>query len=232
VLFGIDGCKGGWYVVQSSFTGDDIQAAVHARFADVLAIAPHGSVIAIDIPIGLRAAGSRACDRAARRALAPGRSASVFPAPLRAVLASGSHREASAICRGIEGKGMSIQSFAITRKVAEVDHALHAAPSRSEAAFEVHPELCFAALNGGTPLRFPKKTSGGREERASLLGCEFGDTPSRLVAERSRKAAGADDVLDALACLWTARRIHDGVSQSLPAVPERDERGRRMAIFY
>ena len=127
---------------------------------------------------------------------------------------------------------MSIQSYAITRKVAEVDRALEAASPYQESVFEVHPELCFATLNAGKPLLFPKKKSAGRAERGAILARVFGDAPARLVSERNRKAVGADDVLDALVGLWTAMRIHNGVSESFPAVPEWDERGRRMAIFY
>ncbi|MEO7712793.1 MAG: DUF429 domain-containing protein, partial [Gemmatimonadaceae bacterium] len=143
-----------------------------------------------------------------------------------------SYPEASAMRRGIEGKGMSIQSFAITRKVQEVDLALVASPTHHERVYEVHPEVCFTYLNGGQPMGFAKKKSAGRVERLSLLTAQFGDAPARLVEDRTRRDVGADDVLDALAALWSAMRIGQGQHASLPAIPDRDALGRRMAIFY
>ena len=147
--------------------------------------------------------------RLGAQALAPKRSSSVFPAPLRAILDAASHAEASAIRRGIDGKGMSIQSFAITRKVQEIDLALEAFPLH-QSVHEVHPELCFTHLNGGQPMSFSKKTSAGRAERLRILTEDFADSPARLVEERVRRDVGADDVLDALVALWSAIRISRG----------------------
>ena len=114
MLLGIDGCPAGWYVVRTASSGP-ITCKVYSRFSDILSETPPGSAIAVDIPIGLTEAGSRQCDRLARKALAPTRSCSVFPAPIRAALNAASHAEASAMCRSIDGKGLSIQSYGITR---------------------------------------------------------------------------------------------------------------------
>ena len=232
MFFGIDGCPAGWYAVRAAAVDGLITGKVYERFSEVLADAQPSSVIAVDIPIGLRSTGSRPCDDLARKFLAPRRSASVFPAPLRQVLGAATHQAASAIRRGIDGKGMSIQSFAITRKVHEVDLALEEAPNDDPRVYEVHPELCFAGLNRGRPMAFAKKKSAGRAERLDLLSRAFGDAPARLVEERIRKQVGLDDVLDALAALWSAIRIGSDLHESLPAIPERDSMGRRMAIFY
>ena len=232
MFLGIDGCPAGWYVVRSETTRGPISGKIYARFVDILADARRSAVIAVDIPIGLRSAGSRQCDALARRALAPKRSSSVFPAPLRPVLVATSHVEASAIRRSIDGKGMSIQSFAITRKVNEVDLALEEAPDHDERVFEVHPEICFAMLNDGQPMAFAKKKAAGRAERLQLLARPFGDAPARLVDQRSRSQVGADDVLDAFVALWSAMRIARGEHASLPEIPDLDAHGRRMAIFY
>jgi predicted RNase H-like nuclease len=45
------------------------------------------------------------------------------------------------------------------------------------------------------------------------------------------KGAGADDVLDALACAAIARRIHAGAAQPFPDPPERDGLGLPIAIW-
>lgn len=232
VLLGVDGCPGGWFAVRGATDGQPETGTVYRTFAELLAAAPSGAIVAVDIPIGLRDAGARLCDVEARRMLAPGRSSSVFPAPLRSTLAAETHSEASALRRAAEGKGMSIQSFAITRKVREVEEALAKAPEREAAVYEVHPEVSFAALNGGAPLRFTKKTSAGRQERLALLERLFDLAPARLIGGRDRAQVGADDVLDAFVALWTAQRIGKGCHASLPAVPENDRLRRRMAIFY
>ena len=231
MFLGIDGCPAGWYVVRTGMSGP-ISGKVYARFADVLSDTTPSSIIAVDIPIGLMESGNRRCDELARKALAPRRSSSVFPAPLRPVLNATTHPEASAIRRGIDGKGMSIQSFAITRKVREVDTALEAAPDHHQSVHEVHPELCFTHFNGGQPMTCSKKKPAGRAERLSLLTARFGDAPARLVEERVRRDVGADDVLDALVALWSAMRIGAGEHASLPVTPDADALGRRMAIFY
>ena len=229
MFLGVDGCPAGWYVTRT--TGGPITGTVYAQFADILAASPPASIIAVDIPVGLTDQGSRQCDILARRALGPKRGASVFPAPLRCVLGAVSHPEASALRRAVEGKGMSLQSFGITGKVQEVDIALHAHQDRQEGVYEVHPELCFTQLNGGQPMVFAKKTPAGRSERLRLLAEQFGDAPARLLDQRVRRDVGADDVLDALVALWSAVRIGRGEHTSLPTVPDRDARGRRMAIF-
>lgn len=232
MYLGIDGCPAGWYAVRTAASNGHITGKVYACFSDVLTDTLPSSILAVDIPIGLRSAGSRPCDELARKTLAPRRSASVFPAPLRPVLDAASHQVASAIRRGIDGKGMSIQSFAIMRKVEEVDLALEEASDHDRGVYEIHPEVCFAKLNRGLPMAFAKKKPAGRAERLGLLSQAFGDAPARLVEERVRNQVGADDVLDALAALWSALRIGSNEHELLPAIPDHDSQGRRMAIFY
>lgn len=232
MLIGVDGCPGGWYSVHSARDDARLKWVVHNRFLDLLSTAPQGAIIAIDIPIGLLDAGTRLCDQAARQILSPRRHNSVFSAPLRPVLAAKSHVEASTIRRVLEHKGMSVQAFAITSKVREVDAALAESAERAGMVYEVHPEVSFAAMNAGVPLQFAKKKQEGRRERLALLQQCFGSEAERLQLERPRSSVEADDVLDALAALWSARRIQIGQGRSLPEVAEVDNSGRRMAIFY
>jgi predicted RNase H-like nuclease len=232
LIAGIDGCRGGWFLVEGDTENATVQGSVCGSFADVLTRIPAPTVIAVDIPIGLHSLGARSCDEAARQLLRPRRSSSVFPAPIRPVLDAATHKAASECRRGVEGKGMSIQAFAITGKVKEVDSALRSAPEHASRVFEVHPEVSFAMLNGAQPLTHAKKRAIGRAERLALLSSHFGDTPQRLIDGRSKGLVAADDVLDALVALWTAQRIVRGTAVSLPPVPERDEVGLPMAIFY
>src|ERR1700681_1356015 len=78
---GVDGCRAGWIWAARHVSGD-ILVGVARTFSDLIAAWPRVP-IAIDIPIGLPATGSRDADRLARARLGRRRS-SVFPAPLRA----------------------------------------------------------------------------------------------------------------------------------------------------
>lgn len=226
-LAGVDGCRAGWYVVaerDGTFGGH-----VAATFAAVLML--DVGFVAVDIPIGLVDAGARACDLTARRALQPNRGSSVFPAPIRAVLSAASHAEASDIRAHVEGKRVSVQAFHITAKIAEVDRILRGDPAGMARVREVHPEVSFAQMNGGEALADSKKTAAGRTERIDLLAPHFGDAPARLLADRPKAAVAADDVLDAFAALWTARRVAAGTAHSLPEAPPHDRHGLPMAIW-
>ena len=60
-------------------------------------------------------------------------------------------------------KGISLQTFAIAHKVAEVDEIMRCRVDNKQPEIrEVHPEVCFWALNKGGPLKSRKK---GKKER-------------------------------------------------------------------
>lgn len=179
---------------------------------------------AIDIPIGLAADGSRACDRAARRLLGPRRS-SVFPAPVRAVLGAASYEEACAVSRQVSGKGLSKQLYNIMGKIREVDELV--TPRLQRQLFEACPELSFAVLSGGEPMSHTKRTAEGRAERvAALQRAECGHVAPLI--DGAPPGAARDDVFDALVLAWTARRHVAGDCVRLGG--EADGRGLRMEI--
>jgi predicted RNase H-like nuclease len=177
----------------------------------------HGDLVAVavDIPIGLPDRGPRSCDVEARTRLGPRRS-SVFPAPVRAVLGCATWEEANARSRAVDGRGLPRQAFNLLPKIGEVDGLL--SPARQARIVEAHPELCFASI-AGAPLLQPKRTVAGRDVRSALAGV----VPAPL------SGAAADDVLDAHAALWTARRVAAGDEERLGG-GERDRRGLRMEI--
>jgi predicted RNase H-like nuclease len=140
IVAGVDGCPGGWLALVDCKDGQP-KAGGFARFADLLNALPKAKVIAVDIPIGLPEVGARACDKHARHELAQPRGSSVFPAPLRAVLAARSWEEACTIRLRIEGKKMSEQAWGIVPKVREVDALLHKDAELAARVFEVHPEV-------------------------------------------------------------------------------------------
>ena len=114
-----------------------------------------------------------------------------------------------------------------------MDAILSRSPRLQDRVREVHPELVFQALNRGQPLRHSKHESRGRRTRIRLVDACFGaGTFTQARAGLARSAASDDDVLDALACLWSAGRIMAGRLCVLPEAPPRDSRGLRMEICY
>lgn len=222
---GIDGCRAGWVVV-SAILDEARHATVERveRLDDIVARLDSGQLGAagIDIPIGLPERQARRCDVEARSMIGPRRS-SVFPAPLRGLLGAASYDDASARSRALWGKSLSRQAFNILAKVAEVDHLM--TPERQRHLVEVHPEASFTAL-GGRPMQHSKKTTAGRAERLGALRLAFADVDSHAGARLT--GASPDDILDAFAVAWSARRWLTGTHIQLGG--ELDRRGLRMEI--
>ncbi len=181
------------------------------------------AVAGVDMPIGLPEAGSRAADRHARAILGR-RGVTVFPAPPRVVLGCESHAAACALARDCAGHGITLQSFHLLPGIRELDRLLGDDPTLDDRLIEVHPEVSFATLAGGALA--PKRSPEGRRERLALMARAFpGDTARPPATPRG---ARPDDVLDALAVLWSALRYHRGAHRTLGGQP--DARGRPMRI--
>jgi predicted RNase H-like nuclease len=229
VACGVDGCMAGWVVVWHDLENERMRWEVMPRLEDIAGATPRPAVIGIDVPIGLLESGARECDLLARSRLGFPRSSSVFPAPVRPVLAASNHAEASAIRKAVEGKGMSVQAWGIVPKVREADEAMRADAHLRGLVREVHPELSFAGMSGGRPMTHSKKSAAGRAERVAVLRDEFGAFIDEALASRPRGCA-VDDLLDAFACTWTAARVVHGESEVIPADPPRDAYGLPMEM--
>jgi predicted RNase H-like nuclease len=230
VLYGVDGCRAGWIAAISAGAG--LEFDVFPTFADVLAHAnDETSLVVVDVPIGLPHDGPRECDLVARRLLGLRRS-SVFPAPCRPTLGATSFADACARNRRASRKGVTKQLYGILAKIREVDDAM--TPALQVRVREAHPELTFAFLSGRrTGLAHAKKTTAGASERLGLLQAMFprGIDIAAIRARLGRSRVLPDDLVDAVACLATARRILDERALVLPEGPgERDARGLRMEI--
>lgn len=228
-VYGADGCKQGWVVAEMRKDG-----SAGARIVDsadtLISLVPSGGVLLADVPIGLPESGSREADQAARRYLGYPRSCSVFPAPIRSVLEAEDWNEATAIRRHVEGKGMSRQAWGITGKVREMDSAIRKLDPGQQRVREGHPEVSFAAWSG-KPMITSKKRSSGRKERAALINTHFGaGTVECLWADLRSPSVAQDDLLDALAMLWSAQRAAKDVAMVLPDDGARDAYGLRMEI--
>jgi len=206
-VLGVDGCKLGWVGVRWDGGADVLVAAT---IADLVLHAGRVDAVAIDIPIDLPIDTPRVAERQARRQL-PGRASTVFNAPASTVLDAPDYPAANAANRAALGLGLSKQTWYLVPKIRDVRDWLETGPDVT--VVEAHPEICFAAMNGGV-LVDGKTTASGESLRRSLLaahGLEV--TPDR------RPGVAVDDVLDAAATAWTARRLADGVAERLPPEP-------------
>jgi len=247
-LAGADGCPGGWVVVFARPDGEVAPARLVPSFAEIVRAPERPHIIAIDVPIGLpklSPAKGRLAESAVRPMLGERRS-SVFRIPSRpAVYASVAAEPADARARFFhacqvaretseDGKAFAKQGFYILNKVVEVDTYLREHRDDVARVFETHPEVAFWRMNGERPLSAPKKVKNkvyppGLQLRRDLL--RRAGLPDSAVDQRPPMGAGEDDLIDALACVVIARRIHAERAKPFPDPPPRDEFGLPMAIW-
>jgi predicted RNase H-like nuclease len=197
-IAGLDGCRAGW--VAAIKEGDAVETRILHSDEEVLALFAECLIVAIDIPIGLTTDGPRPCDRHARRHLGA-RASSVFPAPIRPLIAVREYVEANRLSRELQkGKGISKQAWAIVPKIVQIDRLLQRHHELRGRVYEVHPEVSFAARNREA-LPASKHKPEGLDARRTLVTAHFGELPP------VPRGASEDDLLDAFAALWSAERI-------------------------
>ena len=234
---GADGCRNGWLVVLCQPKTETVRRRVVPDVVALLDLPEAPTVLGVDMVIGCpdRAVpGGRHCDRQARQLLGRPRSASVFSPPARDALKADTYDEAQRRNRasGPDAPGLSKQTFYLIPKLRAL--AARMTPARQERVREVHPELAFYAMNGDVSVDASKHSDDGRAARANLLeGDGFPDVRAAIDA-LSGDGVGPDDVLDAHAACWTARRLHEGTAERCPPRDEpapRNDRGLRMEIW-
>ena len=241
---GVDGCPYGWFSVGLD-NGDGYEVKAFRKFRELLDHYTEACLVLVDIPIGLLEGGpgERVCEPKAREAVCARRS-SVFPTPPRALVhevANGmSFERANALSKSSRCVGNSIMAYHIMAKTAEVDRIMTArCRGASPKVREVHPEVCFWALNGKRPMCHPKSEGAGIEERKGVLqhherrtvdiyNCAYSKYP--------RKEVARDDILDALAAAVTAKLglgCPDNYQlRTLPECPQTDDRCLPMEMVY
>lgn len=234
-IIGADGCRKGWCAV---FIDDSGESAAVARTV-VLSIddlvASDGDLICLDIPIGLlNGPGKRACDVEARSLLKRPRASSVFPSPSRPALQFKGQNQYQAASDGnlrVAGKRLSKQTFCIMPKVAEVDSRM--TPRLQARMKEVHPEVCFWALNGRRPMARSKKHPDGLNERWDVLRGVLPSLPQRprLPVEIQGECA-LDDFVDALVAAYTSLCIRRDAAARIPRQPPADASGLQMEMWF
>ncbi len=212
-VMGIDAAAGEWLAVildGGAYAGANLQPSV----ADLLDRHPEAEVVAIDIPIGLPVGRFRPADEEARRFVGAARAASVFSTFPNEVLRAEPHEAAVTVARRLLGVGISQQAWALRERIFEVE----AARRSDRRLVEVHPEVSFRALNGA-PLRYSKHSWSGINERRAVL------LRAGIVLPDDLPGGGRvapDDVVDAAVAAWSAWRIAEGRSKTLPEVPSSD----------
>ena len=234
---GVDACPCGWFSVGFNGNGD-YELKAFFLFGDLLDYYQAAKLILVDMPIGLPdGPEERLCDPQARQWLRP-HTPRVFRAPTRAALEHlVEHPDDKHGVRDVQititGKSLSEQSLAIMPKIAEVDNLLprEATPQ----VREVHPEICFWALNDRNHVAPSKHTEAGIEERIRVIKRVESRTEKIFKdgwSEFRKNRVGKDDILDALSAAVTAYGGRNGGLQTLPEIPATDRRGLRMEMVY
>jgi len=232
-VVGVDGCHNAWFAVSLDLQTNEISGEVFPTPAGLCESLARAAVITVDVPIGLTDSGPRECDREARKVLGRPRASSVFPARVRATLRAATRHEASGTQKRIDGRGIGVQAWGILPKIREWDCFLRANSQFEKKVFEVHPEVSFWALNNSRSMQHRKKAREGRDERRKLLVQQFGARALEDARARHARSQVADDDLhDAFAALWTARRIYAAKALRLPESCVRDSAGLPMTIWY
>ena len=251
---GVDGCTCGWISIGIE-DGGDHEVKVFAEFGDLVDYYSAACLILVDIPIGLPKEGPayRGADCGARKEL-KSRKSSVFKVPTReqASKALEMYKEGQRFIdsyhwmnkrlKATNNSGISTQSYGIWRKIAEVDEILTGRDKPSNVR-EVHPEVCFWALNGKKAVS-PKKIRSkinpdGMDERKRVLRHSKLQIDDIFKCARSKfprkTAVGDDDILDALVAAVTAKLgCQDNAYKlrTLPECPPKDCEGLLMEMVY
>ncbi|PPK69022.1 DUF429 domain-containing protein [Actinokineospora auranticolor] len=208
---GVDGMPGGW-VVATVRPDRSVQWASARTAAEVVDLTAECAAVGVDIPMGLSDKGLRACDIEARLRLGNAR-ASVFYAPVRAVLSATTYSQACDISAAwtTMGHRISKQTWAILPRIRDWD-ALRA----DDRVVEVHPEVSFRALAPEVEFASKRTAIGLGQRVAALRG--FVDAAGAMTGAPA--PAGPDDAMDALVAAWSATRWSDRTAEVLGGEPD------------
>lgn len=231
-FIGVDGCKIGWFFVGLNGNGG-WEMGVVPRISKLSEAIKTCELTLIDIPIGLREEESqeRLCDLSARKMLGKRRS-SVFPVPCRLSINCVTYEEGNKVNYEYTGRKLAKQSWAIAAKIKEVDELLHDEDMKGKVR-EIHPEVCFWALNKGREMEDSKKKIEGIKQRRTVLSkyCQLTDAIINSALKKYlRKEVAKDDIVDGLVGAVTA--TFSDALVTLPEEPEIDAKGLSMEMVY
>jgi len=217
-IFGIDGCKSGWFVAQLK-DNKTLNFWLIESLDSIYDFTKKSAVVGIDIPLELHEKGTRMAEKEARVFLGR-RASTIFSPPAIKTLNAKTYEEACRINYNEEGKKISKQTWYILNKIKEA-RKIYLDKASNKKLFEIHPELSFMAMNRMQVLIDSKKTIEGRKKRLKLINghypsFSFDDVRGKF----SSKDVADDDILDAIAVLWSTQKIIDNIASYVPKKPE------------
>lgn len=208
VYGGIDGCKYGWILIKSSIKGLEF-GRLYPSIQALIELNQDLDRILIDIPIGLSSKNRIRTIESLMRQELKGRQSTVFNAPCRETLIAKNHKEATQINREIEGKGISMQTYNISKKIEELDNLVTKNTSLKDKTIESHPEICFKYLNDGKVVHTKKSSTDGIKERLDILqkyDSNVKELYENIEKKTMKKHAKRDDIIDAI-CLCLVNKL-------------------------
>jgi predicted RNase H-like nuclease len=226
LIIGIDGCKSGWFSIWEN-QDKSIHSSVFSNLNELKNFFKNESqlIVGIDMPVVLSEVIPRQADQLARKLLSK-KASSVFTAPTPEMLDQPNYEKASLVSKKLFGKSMSLQSWYLFPKIKDVQTMIH---HEDMQIYEIHPELSFRAMNNEQVILESKKSHEGFAIRNSLLTMHFKNFIFEEIRRQyARKDVMDNDILDALAVLWSAKRIQSNQASFLPQAPEKPN----MQIVY
>ncbi|UDY35230.1 DUF429 domain-containing protein [Dermatobacter hominis] len=194
------------------------------------------AAIGVDIPIDHVDGPVRTADAATRAFVRP-LSSTVFPTPPARVLDAISYAEANERLAASGAPKLSKQAWMLVPRIVEATELARLDPR----LHEVHPEASFRemkiqlaaaaapeAVADDVRITRSKKTWNGLLERRRLLAAHGIAVPED---DPALDGVMSDDVVDAAAVAWSARRIALGVACPMPDPPEWSADGRPVAVW-
>ena len=224
VVAGVTACPTGWLAQSAKLHGSTFAPElpkIYPTFLELLDERPTFTVIVLNVTIGWHDTvemGPRTCDREAR-ALLRRRGAAVANAPSRAVLEG---------VVGVSESGLDAVSMTMLPRYREI--AVEMSPYRQRQIYSGHPELSFYQLNHDTELRRSKRLVAGRDERLEILASHLPGI--ERILEFGLEGASEKHLYDAMALLWTARRVRGHAAKRIPEDAQWDSEGLRMEFVY
>ena len=230
-FIGIDGCPGGWV---AAIIGDRLKLIFSETLEELREEITASALTLIDMPMGLKSQGEseRRCDVEARKFLKK-RKMSIFPVPCRQAVYSSSYAEANQVNRGVQGKGLSKQSYNLFPKIREVDKFISRDIDILNRIIEGHPEISFARIDGGE-MSHNKRTQEGFQDRMVVIENLLPGAASSVenfLNRYKRTVVARDDILDATILALAAMLSQKAGHLIVPEEIHVDSQGIPMKIF-
>tara|TARA_B100001287_G_scaffold226171_1_gene195852 strand:+ start:3151 stop:3852 length:702 start_codon:yes stop_codon:yes gene_type:complete len=233
MYIGIDGYINGWCCC---VINNDIDIQLHDSLNNFVNQNQTIKRVFIDMPVGLSSLKfSRKIDREVRKLLPKKNKGSVFTPPCREALIKNTYKEGNSINKDITGKGISIQSWNLNKKIIELDKLLINNLNLRSIIHESHPELCFLKFNHSKPLESNKKTREGIKQRVKLIQNEIkniGEILNNTVDKFRGTKLKIDDILDAIILAISAKKWEKNGSRILTQLNTSDEKNIPVAVYY